>query len=387
MTPILYFLVSNLLASVSMGVILVIVPWTLVSQIGGQMLIYVSVAALGLLVLLRQRIYLMLSSVPSQNVMAVNMVIAAGVLSLLLFLQDSEAVLVFVMFASQIYIYFYYVARAVLTKQIVAGASYAKYNGILEVENQASTFIAGGVAAYLISLEQIMFAHVFAMSMVGLLVAAGLLFTKVRPVPTVEVPGPSAIEPRKIRLGLVMIALGASATFICVKLLDVINPIYVVEVLKESPKVIAISGICYTVGAIGAGVLGASQRVKAYEVQTILVALLGFLTFCALFALLSNIELFYLSWAAWGLFNSLSRISWHTLAMNRLDVQASANFFSSITMLVDFSRIALLLIYSAGIAYFSAEVSFVYLTAICVIGVYLVLLGRAWIRQEKVATV
>lgn len=380
MSPIFYFLLSNLLASVSMGVILVIVPWSLVSQIGGQPLIYISVAALGLLVAFRARIYRLLSRAPSQNVMAVNMVIAAGALSLLLISGESAAVLVFVMFASQIYIYFYYVARAVLTKELVAGASYAKYNGILEVENQASTFIAGGVAAYLISLDQVMFAHVFVMSMVGLLVAAGLLFVKVRPEPVAEVPLVAAFEPGKVRRGLVMIALGASATFICVKLLDVINPIYVVEILKESPKVIAISGICYTVGAIGAGLLGASQLVKAYELHTILVSLVGFLAFCALFATLSNIELFYLSWAAWGLCNSLSRISWHTLAMNRLDVRESAKFFSSITMLVDFSRIALLLIYSAGIAFFSSEMSFVYLAVICAIGVHLVLLGRGWMR-------
>ena len=380
MSAIFYFLLSNLVASVSMGVVLVIVPWTLVSEVGGQPLIYISVAALGLLILVRQRIYRLLASVPSQRVMAVNMLVAAGALSLLLLRQDSAAVLVFVMFASQIYIYFYYVARAVLTKQLVAGASYAKYNGILEVENQASTFIAGGVAAYLISLEQVVFSQVFAMSIAGLLVAAVLLAWKVRPEPVEAVATAPEVEPKRARLGLILVALGASATFVCVKLLDVINPIYVVEILQESPKVIAISGICYTVGAIGAGLLGASQVVKAYEFQTILVCLLGFFAFCALFALLSNIELFYLSWVAWGLFNSLSRICWHTLAMNRLDVQESAGFFSRITMLVDVGRIALLLLYSAGIAYFSPQVSFVFLAAICVVGLQLACLGRRWMR-------
>lgn len=380
MSTIFYFLLSNLVASVSMGVVLVIVPWTLVSEIGGQALIYISVAALGLLILARQRIYRLLDRVPSQVVMAVNMVIAAGALSLLLIRQDSAAVLVFVMFASQIYIYFYYVARAVLTKQLVAGASYARYNGILEVENQASTFIAGGVAAYLISLEQVVFAHAFAMAMAGLLLAAGLLAWKVRPGPVDATPAASAEEPQRARLGLVLIALGASATFVCVKLLDVVNPIYVVEILRESPKVIAISGICYTLGAICAGLLGASQIVKAYEFQTILACLLGFFAFCGLFALLSDIELFYLSWVAWGLFNSLSRISWHTMAMNRLDVRESAGFFGRITMLVDVARIAFLLIYSAGIAYFSAQASFVFLAGICLIGLQMVLLGRRWMR-------
>lgn len=370
-----------------MGIVLVIVPWMLVSLIGGQALIYINIVSLGLLLILRKKIYLLLNSVQTRIVMATNMFVAALALSLLLVFPDSETLFIIIMFASQIYIYFYYVTRGILTKELVVDLNYGKYNGILEVENQASAFISGGVAAYLINLDENILSEIIAFSMSGLLVSGLLVLTKIKAVPVKDQPAGHAGFRQPVQVTLSLIVIGASATFICVKLLDVINPIYVVEVLKRSPEVIAISGIFYTIGAVGAGLLGATQVVKAYEFETIMLSLVGFLSFCLIFTLFSSIELFYMSWCAWGLFNGLSRVAWQTIAMNALDKATLSNFFAGITMMVDVSRIGLLLIYSLAISYFDTEMSFLYLSAVCTIGIALCLVGgKRWAVSPRIGS-
>jgi hypothetical protein len=359
-----------------MGIVLVIVPWMLVSFIGGQALIYINIASLAILLFFRKKIYLLLERIQPRYVMTANMIVASLALSLLIMFPEDNTLFIVIMFISQIYIYFYYVTRAILTKEIVTDSNYGKYNGILEIENQAATFISGGLAAYLINRHENILNEIVVFSISGLLVSAFLLITKIKPPQSKDVPLDDGGMRPPVQVKLALIAIGASATFICVKLLDVINPIYVVEILNESPDIIAISGVSYTIGAIGAGLLGATQAVKAYEFETILLSLVGFLSFCVIFTLLTSIELFYISWCAFGLFNGLSRISWQTIAMNALEKSTLSSFFASITMLVDVIRIALLLVYSLGVAYLDSALSFLYLSVVCAIGTCLCLMGR-----------
>ncbi|RDD62995.1 hypothetical protein [Ferruginivarius sediminum] len=376
MPVISYFILSNLISSISIGVVLVIVPWTLVSFVGSQALIYINIISLGFLLIFRKQIYMLLNTVPARNVMAANMVITSTALSLLLFFPGNKLLFIPMMFISQFYIYFYYVSRGILTKELVTDANYGKYNGILEIENQASAFIAGGLAAYLVGQDQERLNEIIALSMSGLMTSALVLVTKVKSAQTEDLPVNDAAMTHSFQIKLSFIAIGASATFICVKLLDVINPIYVVDVLQRSPEVLAISGIFYTIGAICAGLLGATQVVKAREFDVIILSLAGFLSFCLIFTLYPRIELFYASWCAWGLFNGLSRIAWQTIAMNVLDKAALSKFFAGVTMMIDIIRINLLLIYSLAIKYFSPELSFLYLSAICIIGTSLCLAGQ-----------
>lgn len=297
MTQFAYFVTSNLIASISTGIVLVIVSWKLVSSVDGQTLIYINIFSMSLLLVFRNRIYALLRAVQARQVMAASMTITAITLFSLI-VSGGIISLIFSMIVVLIYIYFYYLTRSIITKGIAPTEKYGRYNGILEMENQASAFIAGGIAVYLLDTGGDNFRTIIVVSIVGFFVSSMILLLKIRDNPVDDEIVTQAKSRTSFKNRLSFIVIGANATFICIKLLDVVNPIYVVDTLKEGADVIALSTIFYTVGALCAGLIGATQIMRAREMHVIFISLVGYFLFCLLAALVSSIEAFYASWLA-----------------------------------------------------------------------------------------
>ena len=374
MTQFAYFVTSNLIASISTGIVLVIVPWKLVSSVDGQTLIYINIFSMSLLLVFRNRIYELLRAVQARQVMAACMTITAITLFSLI-VSGGIISLICSMIVVLIYIYFYYLTRSIITKGIAPTEKYGRYNGILEMENQASAFIAGGIAVYLLDIGGDNFRTIIVVSIVGFFVSSTILLVKIRDNPVDDEIVTQAKSRTSFKNRLSFIVIGANATFICIKLLDVVNPIYVVDTLKEGADVIALSTIFYTVGALCAGLIGATQIMRAREMHVIFISLVGCFLFYLFTALVSSIEAFYASWVAWGLFNGLSRVAWQTIVMTSLHGNAMAEFFAGISLAVSVLRIGFLLVYSVFISSFEPHHSFLYLAVICLAGVSVFVAG------------
>lgn len=370
MRVIAYFIFVNFLSSVSMGVFLIALPWLIVKISGGGALIATSVLANLLLFLLRNRSGALVDSVPRAKLFAIAMLVMAALLAMLALFPGSMALKLGVFFCGQIYLFFFYVIRSAITREIVPEGQYGRYNGILEIEGQVSTFVAGGVTAYFFGQDLAALSLAFWCGAAGMLISAMIVQQKLKtqgPIWT-KSDDPKTVSQQKYPAALLFLSYCGSVPFICVMLLNVVKPIVIVDLLQYPIEVLALTSVFYTVGAIAAGLLGGRSWMETASKQVIALTLAGFLISCLLPAIIPSALVLYLSSVIWGFCNGLSRITWQTAAMNQIGDKKIGGFFASISAGVGAMRIGLLLGYWAVTALWGYHISFVYLALVCTVG-------------------
>ncbi|WP_282078872.1 MFS transporter [Epibacterium ulvae] len=378
-----YFILVNFLSSVSMGVFLIALPWLIVKTVGSDVLIGVSVLATMAIFPIRKKSGILVDSVPRNQLLTIILLAMASSLAVLALRQSDTVLLVGVYFLGQIYLYFFYVIRSAITHEIASAGQFGRYNGILEIEGQVSTFVAGAITAYFFAQGLRSFSITLAGAAAGMVIAALITSVKIK----TGAPCKSAMtEPKSTAVqgnsfSLLLLCYCGSVPFICVMLLNVIKPIVIIDVLQYPGKVLAFSSVFYTIGAITAGVLGSQEWIKGSSRQVILWMLAAFLAFCLLPAFFPSAMVLYISSIVWGISNGLSRITWQTETMNRISNQQIGHFFASISAVVDVVRVVLLLIYWGATEWWGYQISFAYLSVICAVGLF-VFATRNWFKQN-----
>ena len=366
-----YFILANFLSSVSMGVFLIALPLLIVKTLGSNALIAVSALAMLFLYLLRQRSGKLVDSAPRGRLFATAMFGMALLLALLALAPTDTILMPAVFFCGQIYLFFYYVIRSAITREIVPEGQFGRYNGILEIEGQVSTFFAGGAAAFFFaqnadSLSPVLWAAAAGMLIASLIVLVKLPTNAPRYDRVENEPEAPAMQPFPV--SLMLLAYCGSVPFICVMLLNVIKPIVIVDLLRYPGEVLALTSVFYTIGATAAGLLGGRSWIETCQKLIVTLTLVGFLIFCLLPAAAPTPVVLYLSSVIWGISNGLSRITWQTAAMSQIGNERIGNFFATVTAGVGIMRIGLLFGYWAISALWGYEMSFGYLAFICAIG-------------------
>uniref|UniRef100_UPI003B529081 MFS transporter n=1 Tax=Roseovarius indicus TaxID=540747 RepID=UPI003B529081 len=379
-----YFILANFVSSVSMGVFLIALPWMMVKTLGGDALIAVSALAMLVLFLLRQKSGTLVDSAPRSKLFATGMIGMALLLVVLAVAPTSTALMLAVFFGGQIYLFFYYVIRAAITREIVPEGQFGKYNGILEIEGQVSTFFAGGAAALFFARDLGSLSPVLWASASGMLISAFIVLVKLPakvPLDNVE-KEPETPATQHFPISLMLLAYCGSVPFICVMLLNVIKPIVIVDLLEYSGEVLALTSVFYTIGAIAAGLLGGRGWIETGIGHVVSLTLLSFLIFCLLPAAIPTPVVLYLSSVVWGISNGLSRIAWQTAAMNQVGNQRIGNFFATVSAGVGIMRIGLLFGYWAISALWGYEISFGYLALICALGLVVFATSRSRLKNQ-----
>lgn len=370
MQTITYFILVNFLSSVSMGVFLITLPWLIVKIQGANSLIAVSAIAMIVLYLLRKKSGALVDAYPRGTLFASSMFLMSLFLVFLALRPDSVALMLGVFFVGQIYLFFYYVLRAAITREIVPAGQFGRYNGILEIEGQVSTFVAGGLTAYLFEQDLASLPLIIGCAAMGMLVSGLFVLVKLNTNKPSEKRGDKTDEPVSGNYASTLLILSycGSIPFICVMLLNVIKPIVVVDVLQYPIEVLALTSVFYTVGAIAAGLLGSQRWIETANEQVIFLTLVAFLGSCLLPAFFPSAFVLYLSSVIWGVSNGLSRITWQTSAMNEIGSEQIGSFFASISAGVGAMRIGLLFGYWAATALWGYQISFIYLVVVCLAG-------------------
>ncbi|MGJ8535490.1 MAG: MFS transporter [Alphaproteobacteria bacterium] len=381
MPMIAHFIFVNFLSSVSMGVFLITLPWLIVKMQGANSLIAVSALAMIVLYVLRKKSGALVDSYPRGILFASSMFLMSLCLAFLAFRPDNVALMLGVFFFGQIYLFFYYVLRSAITREIVPTGQFGRYNGILEIEGQVSTFVAGGLTAYLFEQNLASLPLIIGCAAMGMLVSGLLVLVKLNTNKPNEKRGDNSNETASGNYSSTLLILSycGSIPFICVMLLNVIKPIVVVDVLQYPIEVLALTSVFYTVGAIAAGLLGSQSWIETASERVIFLMLVAFLASCLLPAFVPSATVLYLSSVIWGVSNGLSRITWQTSAMNEIGNEQIGSFFASISAGVGVLRIGLLFGYWAATAFWGYQVSFIYLVVVCSVG----LLAFSAKRQPK----
>lgn len=366
-----YFIFLNFLSSVSIGVFLIALPWLIIETQGSDPLIAVNALAMFVLFLLRKRVGALIDTVSRTGLFAIAMISMSLFFAVLAFRPDSVILLLGVFFFGHIYLFFFYVIRSAITRDIVPEGQFGRYNGILEIEGQVSTFVAGGVTAYIFGQHLASLSVVFGCAAAGMLISALVVLTKLQPrichkKMTVEPDLPSVT---RYPMALILLSYCGSIPFICVMLLNVIKPIVIIEYLQYPVEVLALTSVFYTVGAIVAGLLGSRNWVETAHNQVIFLTLAIFLVSCIILIINSTALMLYLCSIIWGLSNGLSRITWQTAAMNQIGTRSIGKFFATVSAGIGVIRICLLLIFWALISLGNGhEIPFIYLAIISTLG-------------------
>ncbi|WP_162651866.1 MFS transporter [Lentilitoribacter sp. Alg239-R112] len=373
-----YFIFVNFLSSVSIGVFLIALPWLIIKTQGSDSLIAVNAAAMMFLFLLRKRSGILVDSISRAGLFATAMLLMALFLAILAFQPDNVVLLLGVFFFGHIYLFFYYVIRSAITRDIVPDGQFGRYNGILEIEGQVSTFVAGGLTAYIFAQNVASLSLVFGCAAAGMIISASIVLMKLH----INVPSaqkeiePDGLAYKQYPLSLLLLSYCGSVPFICVMLLNIIKPIVIVDFLQYSGEVLALTSVFYTVGATSAGTLGSRSWIETASERVVFLTLVIFLLSCALLVINSSAVMLYFSSIIWGVSNGLSRITWQTAAMNKVGTQDIGKFLSSISAGVGVGRICLLLIYWVLMSLWGGyELSFIYLAAICATGLIVFVAG------------
>lgn len=374
-----YFIFVNFLSSLSIGVFLIALPWLIIKTQGSDLLIAVNIAAMVVLFLLRKRSGTLVDTLSRAGLFAAAMLSMAAFLAVLAFQPDNVALLLIVYFFGHVYIFFFYVIRAAITRDIVPKGQFGRYNGILEIEGQVSTFVAGGVTAYIFGQDLASLSLVFGCAATGMIISALVVLMKLQ----TKVPfeddfmEPDTSLPKRYPSALLLLSYSASVPFICTMLLNIIKPIVIIEALQYPVEVLALTSVFYTIGAITAGLLGSQRWIETANNRVIFLTLSVFLVSCILLVINSSPPMLYLCSIVWGVSNGLSRITWQTAAMNQIGTQGIGRFLASVSAGVGVMRIGLLLTYWTLISLWDGyEVSFIYLAVICAVGLIIFGAGR-----------
>lgn len=352
-----------------MGVILIMVPWLIVDKVDPKALIIINIAASFIIAIFRKKLGYLIDSMARGKLLATSMVVIGIILGFQSLLMNNTVALLATFFCAQLYIFLYYVTRSSLINEIVSPKKYGKYNGILEIENQSSTFLAGGLTAYFLGQDLVSVNVALIVSALGLILAAFIIAIKVR-TPTPKTPPPVIGSKDKIIFPrcLMVFALCSSVPFICVMLLNVIKPIVIDEQFDDPINVLAMTSIFYAVGAICSGLLSSCSFLTSRHRLVVYVTLGGFLLVCLIPIFYINAPVLYISSFFWGLFNGTSRIVWQTVVMKEINNDVIGRFFTKISITVDIIKVTLLGGYWVLFTLFGKNVSFLYLTALCAIG-------------------
>ncbi len=359
---------ANFLSSFSMGVVLILIPWLIVDKIEAQALIVISILANLAIAIFRKKIGYLVDSMPRGKLLSLSMGLIAVVLVLQSLAMNNMYALLATFFCGQVYLFFYYVTRSSLTHEIVSPEEYSKYNGILEIENQVSTFSAGGLTAFLLGQNFVSEAMVLTGAAIGLTMSSLIVVMKVKnQVPNIA---PLAAGEGNIAFPrtLVILALCSSIPFICVMLLNVIKPIVIDNYFESAVDILALTSVFYAVGAIVSGLLSNTLFQLGLNRQVIYFTLAGFSLFCLIPAFYMSAPVLYISSFFWGLFNGTSRIVWQSMVMNQLSNDVIGRFFTKVTITIDLLKIHLLGLYWVLFTFWEQSISFPYLTVICLIG-------------------
>lgn len=358
---------------------LIALPWLIVKTQGSDLLIAVNASAMVLLFLLRKRIGGLIDSVSRAGLFAAAMFSMSLFLAVLALQPTSIILLLGVYFFGHIYLFFYYVTRSAITREIVPEGQFGRYNGILEIEGQVSTFVAGGVTAYIFGQELASLSLVFGCAAAGMLISALIVQFKLQTgVPQEQqVIEPDVPPQKQYPSALLLLSYCGSVPFVCMMLLNIIKPIVIIEALQYPVEVLALTSVFYTVGAITAGMFGSQSWIETASSRVIFLTLTVFLVSCILLVIYSSPSMLYLCSVVWGVSNGLSRITWQTAAMNQIGT-GIGKFFASVSAGIGVMRIALLLTYWALTSLWTGpEISFVYLAIICAVGLIVFGAGRA----------
>lgn len=319
---------ANIASSIGSGITMIAIPWLLVSSENGNAVFgYITIAMTIISFVVTPFIGHLIDKTSRKKLLITSKM--ASMLSLLFF-----AMIGFLGFSYEIWHYMiiymigslyytiFYPTMFALNQEIFSKNHYKSLNGIMEVQGQLSSMIAGAIASILLThwdLHYILLLDVLSF-------AAAILFyikipydrtkqnTSINAAPSKATEGLSHMMKRPL---MFMFLLCSMMPFIGVMITNYLFPVYLSDVLKTSGGVYGIQGMVYGFGAIVAGVTVPVIAKKMGDEKTIIVAVITY-TIAISSILLANVPMYLALMFFIALGNSGARVARNSFLMDQV---------------------------------------------------------------------
>ncbi len=376
----LYILLSaSLVASIAMGIALTIVPWELANSVGGgkflaftaswstAVLIFVSPVAGRLVDGLSRRFTLMICVV----IMGVGLQISALTYSSPLLKVAGLSVFYFL---SQMFFLFFYNALTAFIQEVFDEEERGKVNGWMQVEMQVSTVIVGLLMIYFVESED--FRSVLILNGFLLFLSALLL----RAIPYTKQKRPERVRSSRVvfatilrRYDLVVLGICQSMSFVCVMMLNIVHPVYMVSVLHMDVSALAKLSIAFGIGAAVSGFIAGRFVRKETALPIMKACIVLYTAMTLLMALFPDFLIILVLFAGLGAAGSAIRVVYNTYIMSVVDETIFGSYLSVISTVTYIQRTAFGVLLALIIAWWPASNYYWFVFAISFVGFVLLL--------------
>lgn len=319
---------ANIASAIGSGITMIAIPWLLVSSNDGNTIFgYITIAMTLINFLITPFIGHLIDKTSRKRLLITSKIIS--LVSLLLFAAIGFAgvpyevwhYMIIYMIGSLYYTIFYPTMFA-LNQEIFNKNQYKSLNGIMEVQGQLSSMIAGAIASVLLTQWELQ--TILSLDALSF-VAAIILFLRI-PYVRIKENQSTSVAPSKAMEGvhymmkrpsMFMFLLFSTMPFIGVMITNYLFPVYLSDVLKTSAGVYGIQGMVYGFGAIIAGLIVPLIAQKLGDGKTIIYAVITY-TVAISFILLASIP-FYLALMFFiALGNSGARVARNSFLMDQV---------------------------------------------------------------------
>lgn len=344
----MFLMIANILSSIGSGITMIGVPWLLVNRAGGSEIFgYATLASTIILFFLSPHIGVYIDRI-SRKKMLLGSEVVGGSVTLLFALWGLSAghfetwQLIVIYFSGSLYYNVHFPTQFAFTQEIFSKEQYKTLNSILEVQNQSTSMIAGGLASLLI--DHVNFAWILLADAMTYFLGFGL-FLLIPYIKNRSVTANGAVSMwSNIREGfaylktrplLVMFFLCALMPFLCVMVGNYLYPVYITSVLHGGANVLGAADMIFAIGAVVAGLTVPllMQRLGSYYTTILSFIIFSMsIVFFYVFPLVS-IFLLFKTLNGWG--NAGSRVARNTILMEMVPnhlIGRVNSFFNTVGM-------------------------------------------------------
>ncbi|WP_028879307.1 MFS transporter [Terasakiella pusilla] len=369
-------LLANFCASAAVGIASILIPWLFIKESSSNTFTILATITIFLIMYIMPMIGRIIDRGQRTTVLMTTSTCGCLLFCALAFLPIGGMIyltsLLVAYVLMQVYFNFYYTARGALAQSLTVRENYGKLNGWLEVENQIAAFSAGTIAVLL--LDILPMEAIFIVCALSLALSAflfGRIDEPVRPLQAKKIT--AASDDLNFNKALIYLVTAGNIPFICVMLLNIIKPVFVADVLKSDAQSLALVTLSYTVGAILTGAFSGMLLTRIDPYVSLVTAVCGFVLVTAFLIFEDGIVSLCVVSVGWGVFNSLSRISRQTIAMELVSNDVIGRFIAYTQRINLFIRGVVIISYTTLFLYVDYAYSFWFLTVFAAFGPMLLL--------------
>ncbi|CAG9620405.1 MFS transporter [Sutcliffiella rhizosphaerae] len=262
-----YIIMANVASSIGSGITMIAIPWLLVtSENGNEVFGYVAICMTIINFILTPFLGYLIDKVSRKRMMVNSKIVS--LIALVLFSavgfigMDYELWhYIMIYMIGSLYYTIFYPTMFALNQELFCKNQFKVLNGLMEVQGQLSSMIAGAIASILLLKWDL---HYILVLDVGTYALAIYFFVKVpyvrnQVVKTDErkVSASSSVTMSFIKRnpGMFLLLIASSLPFISVMLSNYLFPVYLADVLKVEGNIYGIQGMVYGLGAVLAGII------------------------------------------------------------------------------------------------------------------------------------